>query len=69
MEIYQRRCSSKFHSATIVVLNLIDLSRDLFSEAKFFAEDTSLFYMAHDINTSGKKLNNDLKRASNWGFQ
>ena len=25
--------------------------------------------MAHDINTSAKELNNDLKKFSNWAFQ
>ena len=42
-----------------------DLSDDLSSEKKFFADDTSLFNVAHDINTSTKKLKNDLKKVSN----
>ena len=46
-----------------------DLSDDLSSETKFFADDTSLFNVAHDINTSTKKLKNDLKKVSNWAFQ
>ena len=51
------------------LIYIIDLSRDLFSKAKFFPEDTSLFYMVHDINISANKRNNDLKKVSNWGFQ
>ena len=46
-----------------------DLSGDLSSETKFFADDTSLFNVVHDINTSTKKLKNDLKKVSNWAFQ
>ena len=53
----------------LLLIYIIDLSRDLFSKAKFFAEDTSLFYMVHDMNTSANKLNNDLTKVSNWGFQ
>ena len=46
-----------------------DLSGDLSSNAKLFADDTSLFNVAHDINTSANKVNNDLNKVSNWAFQ
>ena len=46
-----------------------DLSGDLSSKTKLFADDTPLFNVAHDINTSASKLNNDLKKVSNWAFQ
>ena len=42
-----------------------DLSRDLSHKAKLFADDTSLFNVVHDINTSANELNNDLKKVSN----
>ena len=34
-----------------------------------FADDASLFKVAHDINTSANELNSDLKKVSNWAFQ
>ena len=46
-----------------------DLSGDLFSKTKLFAEDTSLFHGVHEINISANKLNNYLKKISNWKFQ
>ena len=47
----------------------IYLSLDLCSKTKLFADDTSLFNVAHDINTAPNELNNDLKKVSNWAFQ
>ena len=38
-----------------------DFSDGLSSNAKLFADDTSLFSVVHDINTSAIKLNKDLK--------
>ena len=35
-----------------------DLSDDLSSNPKLFADDTSLFSVVHDKNTSAKELNN-----------
>ena len=46
-----------------------DLSDDLSTNAKLFVDDTSLFSVAHDINTSAAHLNNDLRKISNWAFQ
>ena len=45
------------------------LSGDLSSKTKLFADDTSLFNVAHGINTSANELNNDFKKVSNWAFQ
>ena len=45
-----------------------DLSCDLSSKAKLFADDTSLFNMVHDINASANELNNDLNKVSNGHF-
>ena len=36
------------------------------SNAKLFADDTSLFSVIHDIQTSANNLNKDLERISNW---
>ena len=41
-----------------------DLSDDLMSNVKLFADDTSLFSVAHDVNTSSTNLNNDLRKIS-----
>ena len=46
-----------------------DLSDDLSSNPKLFADDTSLFSVVHDKNTSAKELNNDLWKISNWAYQ
>ena len=41
----------------------------MISNAKLFADDASLFSVAHDGNTSAKELNNDLKKVNDWAFQ
>ena len=46
-----------------------DLSDDLSSNPKLFADDTSLFSVVHDKNTSANELNNDLQKISNWAYQ
>ena len=66
----QRRRSPRFHSGQLLFLIYInDLSGDLSSKTKLFADDASLSNAAHDINTSANELNNDLKKVSNWAFQ
>ena len=42
-----------------------DLSVDITSTVKLFADDTSLFSIVHDPNTSTNELNKDLKRYLN----
>ena len=39
------------------------------SNAKIFADGTSLFSVVHDVNTSAKELNDDLKKVIDWVFQ
>ena len=46
-----------------------DLSDDLSSNPKLFADDTSLFSVVHDKNVSANELNNDLRKISNWAYQ
>ena len=43
-----------------------DLSDDLSTNAKLFADDTSLFPIVCNINTSAAHLNNDLRKISSW---
>ena len=53
----------------LFLIYINDLSDDLSTNAKLFADDTSLFSVVRDINTSAVHLNNDLKKISNWAFQ
>ena len=52
-----------------------DLTEGLSSNAKLFADDTSLFSVIHDIQTSANNfikdlnLNKDLERISKWATQ
>ena len=39
------------------------------SNAKLFADDTFLFSVVHDVNTSSTVLNNDLRKISDWAIQ
>ena len=45
-----------------------DLSDDLSTTAKLFADNTSLFSTVQNVNTSVSHLNNDLSQISNWAF-
>ena len=51
------------------IFNINDLADGLSSIAKFFADDTSLFSVVHNANTTAKELNNDLVKISNWAYQ
>ena len=53
----------------LFLIYINDLSDNLISNAKPFADDTSLFSVVHDVNTSAKELNDDLKKVDDWGFQ
>ena len=46
-----------------------DLPNGLQSNAKLFADDTSLFSTVQDITTSTVNLNNDLTKISEWAVQ
>ena len=46
-----------------------DLSKNLSSAAKLFADGTSIFSVVHDINLSLSQLNDDLINISNWAYQ
>ena len=49
-------------SALLLFININNLSDSLSSNAKLFADDTSLFPVVHDTNTSAIELNSDLKK-------
>ena len=46
-----------------------DLSEGLSTNAKLFADDTSLFSVLHDSQNSANVLNKDLEMIHNWAFQ
>ena len=46
-----------------------DLSGRLKSECELIGDDTSLFSVVHDINTSASDLNEDLAEIGNWVFK
>ena len=46
-----------------------DLSEGLTTNAKLFADDTSLFSVVHYNQTSANDLNKDLEIINNWAFQ
>ena len=48
----------------LFLIYINDLSDNLTSNAKLFADDTSLFSVVHDVNTSPKKLNDDMKKVN-----
>ena len=43
-----------------------DLSENLKSTVKIFADDTSIFHIVKDTNTSAEILNHHLTRISEW---
>ena len=46
-----------------------DLADGLSSNSKLLADDTSLFSVIHDVDTSANELNNDLYQINKWAFQ
>ena len=46
-----------------------DLSDDLTSNPKLFADNTSLFSVVQNINSTANDLNSDLMKISDWAFQ
>ena len=46
-----------------------DLSDNLVSNPKLFADDASFFSVVQDITLSAKNLNDDLKEINKWAFK
>ena len=56
-------------SPLFFLLFINDLSDNLISNPKLFADDASLFSVVQDITLSAKNLNDDLKKINKWTFQ
>ena len=80
MVVPNRHCSSwasiraGVHQSSILGLFLFhiyinDLLKNLSSDPKLFADDTSLFSVAHNLNTSTSNLNEDVKKINDWATQ
>ena len=53
----------------LFLIYINDLVDGLSSNAKSFADDTSLFSIVYNANTTAKELNNDLVKISRWAYQ
>ena len=70
MEIGDCRSASELCPEVLILLIYInDLVDDLSSEAKLFADDTSLFTVVYDEAISADQLNRDLSIVSDWAYQ
>ena len=60
----------KIHFRAFVIFDIYqDSSNDIKSKCKLFADDTSLFSVVHDIDTSANDLNHDVEKISERAFQ
>ena len=53
----------------LFLIYINDLSENLTSETKLFADDTSIFSIAFDVNRTAEELNKDLNVIKDWAFQ
>ena len=53
----------------LFLIYINDISNDIESNVKLFADDTSLFSVVSDPNVSARSLNNDLEIIRQWAFQ
>ena len=55
----------RFWEPSSFLVSINDLSNGLKSDPKLFADDTSLFSVIHDVNSSQIDLNEDLDKINN----
>ena len=53
----------------LFLIYINDISENLESNVKLFADDTSIFSVVFDPNSSARKLNNDLIKIQQWAYQ
>ena len=69
METNFGRCSPRVNiGSTFFLIFINDLPNKLKSNAKLFADDTSLFTIVKDENKNANVLNKDLSLISEWAF-
>ena len=62
-------CQESTLGPLLLLIHINDLSDNFTSNTKLFADVTSLFSVVHDVNTSAKELNDDLKKVNEWAFR
>ena len=53
----------------LILIYINDLEEGIQSNVKFFADDTMLYSIVDDVNTTADQLNHDLNLIENWAFQ
>ena len=53
----------------LFLIYINNLSNGIKRECNLFADDTSLFFVVHNIDTSVNDLNHDLEKIIEWNFK
>ena len=53
----------------LFLIYINDLEEGIISKIKFFADDTSIYSIVYNPETSASELNSDLKKINDWAFQ
>ena len=53
----------------LFLIYINDFAENLSSNPKLFADDTSLFSVVRDLNTSANEINDDLKKIEAWAHR
>ena len=53
----------------LFLIYINDLTNDLSSSAKLFADDTSLFSVVFNVDATAKELNDDLAKVQHWALR
>ena len=56
-------------SLLLLIICINDLSKNLILNVKLFDDNTSLFSVVHDVDSSPKELNDDLEKVNDWAYQ
>ena len=69
IHVFLSYCIGSVLGPLLFLIYINDLSDNLKSNCKIFADDTSLFYKVFDKHVSRATLNKDLELINNWAFQ
>ena len=53
----------------LLLIYINDLAKTLSANTKLCADDTSIFYVVRNLNTSPNEINNDFKKVEAWSHQ